>query len=297
MPDQSHDTTDGDDITAGEDTPARPASAPIAPSEPSLATGEPPAVLAAVITASGAAVVAGALTLPGTQSAEGASARAPSAPGTFAAAYEHPAVTRFCHWLNAIALVIMIMSGLQIFMAFPSFGPKVPERIFLTIPTAARLGGWLGGALQWHLTFMWVFIATGVIYVVYELASGHYKMTLFKARDIPGVWPMVRHYFLFGPKPPQTEAYNALQKLAYTTIVLCGALSVVTGLVIYRPVQLSGLAWLMGGFHYARIWHFIAMCGFLAFIPGHLVMVALHGWNNFTSMLTGWKKNPEYLDR
>ena len=215
--------------------------------------------------------------------------------GPFVAAYEHSAVVRFCHWLNAVALLIMMTSGWRIFIAFPSFGPRLPEHKLLKIPDAITLGGWLGGALQWHYTFMWVFTGTGLIYVGYLIASGEYKMMLFRPRDIPGVWPMARHYFFFGPEPKQTEAYNPLQKLAYTTIVLCGALSVVTGIVILRPAQFSGLAWLMGGFHLARIWHFVAMCGFVAFIPGHLVMVALHGWNNFMSMVRGWKKNPEYL--
>jgi thiosulfate reductase cytochrome b subunit len=106
---------------------------------------------------------------------------------------------------------------------------------------------------------------------------------------------MVRHYFLFGPKPPQREAYNALQKQAYTAVVILGMLSVLTGFVIWKPVQLSRLAWLMGGFHWARLWHFMIMIAIVLFIVGHLVMVALHGWQNFVSMLTGWKKNPEYL--
>lgn len=211
------------------------------------------------------------------------------------AAYEHPWAIRFCHWLNAIALVVMVGSGLQIFTAFPSFGPKVPEKDLLQVPDAVTLGGWLEGGRHWHFTFMWIFVVTGIVYLGYQFASGHYKTVLFKPRDIPGVWPMVRHYFFFGPKPPVREQYNPLQKLAYTATVLFGVASVLTGLVLYQPVQFSWLAWLMGGFHLARIWHFAAMCGFLAFIPGHLLMVALHGWSNFASMLTGWKKNPEYL--
>jgi thiosulfate reductase cytochrome b subunit len=106
---------------------------------------------------------------------------------------------------------------------------------------------------------------------------------------------MVRHYFLFGKKPAQTEPYNPLQKLAYTSAILLGAVSMLSGLVMFNPVQFSWLGWLMGGFHYARIWHFIAMCGFLSFIPGHLIMVIIHGWNNFFGMPSGWKKHPEYL--
>ena len=72
-------------------------------------------------------------------------------------------------------------------------------------------------------------------------------------------------------------------------------LLVLLRLVLYKPAQLSALAWMFGGFHLTRVWHFIAMCGFLAFLPGHLLMVALHGWNNFMSMLTEWNAKPEYV--
>ena len=211
------------------------------------------------------------------------------------AVYEHPWVVRLTHWLNAVSLVVLVGSGLQIFTAFPSFGPKLPQHDLLDVPGRLTIGGWLGGALQWHFTFMWIFMATGILYVVGQLVSGHYRTVLFTPRDLPGVWPIARHYFFFGKKPPLTEQYNPLQKLAYTSTIFFGAVSVLTGLVLYKPAQFSALAWLMGGFHRARLWHFLAMCGFLAFIPGHLVMVILHGWKNFVAMITGWKKDPEYL--
>ena len=214
--------------------------------------------------------------------------------GSVRAAFEHPWVVRFCHWLNAVSVFVLVASGLRIFRAFPSFGPKVPQKNLVDIPKALTLGGWLGGALQWHFTFMWVFVGTGVLYLAYQFLSGHYKTVLFTPKDIRGVWPMVRHYFFFGPQPPATEQYNPLQKLAYTSTVLFGIASVLTGVVMYKPVQFWWLAWIMGGFHLARVWHFAAMCGFLAFIPGHLIMVVLHGWNNFASMLTGWKRDPGY---
>ncbi len=210
------------------------------------------------------------------------------------AAYEHPLAIRITHWVNAISLFVLATSGLQIFRAFPSFGPKIPEKVFLDIPKSFTLGGWLGGALQWHFTFMWFFAGSGVLYALYQVFSGHYRTLLFKPRDLPGVWPMARHYFFFGPKPPATEQYNALQKLAYTLTIGLGLLSLLTGIVLYKPEQFSWLAFLFGGYHLARIWHFAAMCGFLAFIPGHLIMVALHGWWNFYSMLSGWKREPEY---
>jgi Ni/Fe-hydrogenase b-type cytochrome subunit len=207
------------------------------------------------------------------------------------AMYEHPFIVRFCHWMNAISLFVMIGSGLQIFRAFPSFGAKIPEKDLLRWPETFALGGWLGGALQWHMTFMWIYIATGLLYIGYQVFSGNCRQVLFVPRDIPGVWPMVRHYLFFGPKPPIKEAYNQLQKLAYTIAIGLGVLSVLTGLAVWKPVQFSGLAWMMGGFHQARLWHFLVMWALIAFAFGHLAMVVLHGWNNFASMLTGWKKN------
>ena len=210
------------------------------------------------------------------------------------AVYEHPWFVRFLHWSNAIALIVMVSSGLQIFSAFPSFGAKIPQRDLIeAVPEAITLGGWLGGALQWHFTFMWVFAVGGMWYVAAQLETGHVRTVIFTRRDVSGVWPMARHYFLFGPKPRATGQYNALQKLAYTSAVLLGVLMVWTGAVMYKPAQLSALGLPFGGYHRARLVHFLAMCGLLAFIPGHLVMVALHGWDNFRSIVTGWKHHPD----
>jgi Ni/Fe-hydrogenase b-type cytochrome subunit len=208
---------------------------------------------------------------------------------------EHPWPVRFCHWLNTVSLFVMAASGLRIFRAFPSFGPKIPQRDVLHVPASLTLGGWLGGALQWHLTFAWIYVATGILYLAYQIVAGNYRQTLFVPKDLAGVWPMIRHYFFFGRKPVQTEVYNPLQKMAYTSAILLGVASVLTGIVLYNPVQFSFLAALMGGFHWARVWHFGVLCALLLFVLGHLIMVTLHGWNNFTSMLTGWKRNPEYL--
>jgi Ni/Fe-hydrogenase b-type cytochrome subunit len=198
------------------------------------------------------------------------------------------------HWLTTISLFVLVGSGLQIFHAFPSFGPKVPQEDFFDPPQAIRIGGWLGGALMWHFTFMWIFMGAGAAYLVHQVVTGRYRMVLFTPDDAPGVWPMVKHYFFFKAKPPVTEPYNPLQKLAYTSTVLFGVMSVVTGLALFNTVQFSWLSRAMGGYSLVRIWHFLAMCGFLAFIPGHLIMVALHGWKNFVSMLVGWKRDPEY---
>src|SRR5215813_8727298 len=95
------------------------------------------------------------------------------------AVFEHPFVVRFCHWLNTVSLFVLVGSGLQIFRAFPSFGAKIPQHNLMDWPRSLALGGWLGGALQWHLTFLWIYIATGLVYIVYQIFSGNYKQVLF----------------------------------------------------------------------------------------------------------------------
>ncbi len=138
------------------------------------------------------------------------------------AVYEHPWAVRFSHWLNAVSLLVMVASGFQIFRAFPSFGAKIPQKDLLHWPQAFALGGWLGGGLQWHLTFVWIYIGTGLFYLGYQIFSGNYRQVLFTPRDIRGVWPMVHYYFFFGPKPVAREVYNPLQKLAYTSALGLG---------------------------------------------------------------------------
>jgi Ni/Fe-hydrogenase b-type cytochrome subunit len=205
---------------------------------------------------------------------------------------EHPAIVRLCHWGFALALLVLIGSGLEVFAAFPSFGEKLPQSDLFMPPSTVRIGGWLGGALQWHYTFGWLLAAAMVVYVGYQILSGNGRQVMFGARDVRGVWPMARHYFFFGPKPAVTGTYNPLQKLAYSIALLLMVMSIVTGFALYKPVQLSWLIYGLGGFRLTRIWHFAAMCGLLAFIPGHLVMVAIHGWTNFAGMWTGGKQTP-----
>lgn len=215
--------------------------------------------------------------------------------GPEVAAREHPRIVRLTHWASAASVVVMIMSGLQIFAAFPSFGPKIPQSDLLHVPGALGLGGWLGGALQWHFTFAWVFTLTGAVYLGYLAVSGHWRRVVLRPHEIGGIWPMARHYFLFKEKPALLEPYNPLQKLAYTSTILCGILAVVTGVLLAKPIQFAPAVAAAGGFGAIRLYHFAAMAGLLAFIPGHLLMVALHGWSGFASMWTGWKRRPEYL--
>src|SRR2546430_13839483 len=93
--------------------------------------------------------------------------------------YEHPFIVRLCHWVNSISLFVLVGSGLQIFRAFPSFGSKIPQKDLIHWPKAFAIGGWLGGALQWDLAFMWVYIASGFVFVGFQVFCGEYKQIFF----------------------------------------------------------------------------------------------------------------------
>ncbi len=144
----------------------------------------------------------------------------------YQAVYEHPWPVRFCHWVNAIALFVLVGSGLQIFRAFPSFGAKIPQKDLLNWPKAFAIGGWLGGALQWHLTFMWIYIASGIFYLAYQLFSGNFRQVLLTRKDVRGVWPMARYYFFFGQ---EAAAGRALQPAAEAGLHVRGGIGSAVG--------------------------------------------------------------------
>ena len=179
--------------------------------------------------------------------------------GPVMVAREHPRIVRLTHWVNAVSVVVLTMSGLQIFAAFPSFGSKVPQSDVVTVPEAIRLGGWLGGALHWHFTFAWLFTATGIVYLSSLAASGHWRHVVLRFDEVHGVWPMVRHYVGLGAAPPLREAYNPLQKLAYSSTLFLGALAVATGVLLAKPVQCAPIVDALGGYAAIRMYHF-AVC-------------------------------------
>ena len=208
--------------------------------------------------------------------------------------YEHPWAVRLSHWSTAVAITILTMSGLRILSAFPSFGPKIPERDLIdAIPKAVTLGGWLGGALRWHFTFMWIFAAGGLLYVISQLASGHYRIVVFTKRDIPGVWPMARSLL-----PVRTKAGRdrSIQRPAEARVhqrdPLWRAVAADRAGDVQARADVADRMAGVAGIIPRGCCTFVALCGFAAFIPGHLVMVALHGWDNFASMIIGWKRRP-----
>src|ERR1700690_1553052 len=176
-----------------------------------------------------------------------------------------PLVVRVCHWLNVLAVLIMILSGWRIYDASPIFRFEIPG--YLT------LGGWLGGALLWHFAAMWLLVINGLVYVLYGVLSGHYRRSFFPLR----VDAMLREFasLLHGRVSHALGSYNAIQKLAYLVVILLGTTLVLSGLAIWKPVQFQELAALMGGYDGARVVHFVAMAGVAGFIVVHVLMVAL----------------------
>jgi thiosulfate reductase cytochrome b subunit len=197
--------------------------------------------------------------------------------------FHHPFIVRLTHWVNVLAFAIMVSSGLRIYNASPVFDFRVPEIL--------TLGGWLAGARQWHFFAMWLFAVNGVVWFAYNVLSRHGRTTtLFRPGDTRGIAPMVLYYLRLRKAQPPQGKYNALQKLAYSSVPVAALLALLSGIAIYWPVQFSGLTGLFGGYDSARVWHFAAMAALLAFVAGHLVMVLLAGWWNFWSMVTGWKR-------
>ena len=178
----------------------------------------------------------------------------------------HPAWLRLTHWINALALLILVTSGWRIYNAAPIFDFKFPKAI--------TLGGWLGGALQWHFAAMWLLVANGLLYLALNLATGRFRRKLLPVRPREVVVDL--QAALRGALSHADPArYNAVQKLAYLGVIALLVLVVLSGLAIWKPVQFTTLAALMGGFDNARVVHFVAMSGLVLFFVVHIVMVAL----------------------
>ncbi len=188
----------------------------------------------------------------------------------------HPAIVRVTHWLNAAAIVMMAMSGWKIYDASPLFG--------FMFPNWMTLGGWLGGAIAWHLAAMWLLVANGTIYVVYGLASRHFARD-FLPISPRGVVRTLREALTFRLQH-RLGTYNAVQRLLYVAVLLCGVAAVASGLSLWKPIQLQALASLLGGYEVSRRVHFLAMGGIVAFTAIHLLLVILVP-STLVAMITG----------
>jgi thiosulfate reductase cytochrome b subunit len=196
----------------------------------------------------------------------------------------HPLFVRVTHWINAFAVIAMLMSGLRIYNAAPLYEFRFPPEV--------TLGGWLAGALAWHFAVMWLLLLNGVAYIVYGFASGHFIRRLFDIGAISAyrnVKLELRHLLIHG-----TGEYNLIQRLLYVVVILDVALLFLSGLALWKPVQLQDLAAWMGGYEGARRVHFFGMTILALFIFVH-VSVAFAIKGSISSMLTG--RLPEKEDK
>jgi len=189
----------------------------------------------------------------------------------------HPVWVRVTHWINAIAMGVMILSGWEIYNASPLFG--------FTYPKSITLGGWLAGALLWHFAAMWLLAVNGLVYVALGLATGRFRRKLFPLR--PGDVLADAGAALRGKLAhDDLSVYNAVQKLLYLGVILAGIVIVLSGLAIWKPVQLQELTAVFGGYDVARYVHFFAMATIVGFIVVHVVMAFLVP-KSLRAMITG----------
>jgi thiosulfate reductase cytochrome b subunit len=175
----------------------------------------------------------------------------------------HPFWLRLTHWINAVAMVVMIASGWEIYNASPLFS--------FSFPSSITLGGWLAGALLWHFAAMWVLAVNGLVYLVLGLATGRFRRKLLPIR--PGeVIADTRAAFTGRLSHDDLSVYNAVQKLLYLGVIVAGIVIVLSGLAIWKPVQLQELTALFGGYDAARYVHFFAMAAIVGFLVIHVVM-------------------------
>jgi thiosulfate reductase cytochrome b subunit len=197
---------------------------------------------------------------------------APAAGGTI-----HPLWVRVTHWINALAMLVMITSGWEIYNASALFPFHFPRTI--------TLGGWLAGALLWHFAAMWVLAVNGLVYLVLGIATGHFRTKLLPIR--PGDIVADASAALRGKLAhDDLSVYNAVQKLLYLGVILAGIVIVLSGLSIWKPVQLQELTALFGGYDAARYVHFFAMAAIVGFLVVHVVMAFLVP-KSLRAMITG----------
>jgi len=234
---------------------------------------------------------------------------------------KHHALVRLSHWLNVPILFAMIVSGLSIYWASPVFvhkaDPVTHSRDYLAdigiamarhIPGAEVNPSWfynhfglgvfnLAGALRWHWLFVYLFFANGILYVVGLLLGGGYRALLPRRSMIAESFAMIRYYAGVVPMmilrrpwrhPHITTKYNALQRGAYASMPVAGALALASGWAMHKPVQFWWLERLFGSYDGARIVHFVVMVYFILFLVPHLVLVAVDGWDTMRSMIAGW---------
>ena len=208
---------------------------------------------------------------------------------------KHPLAIRWFHWMNFPLIAVMIWSGSLIYWASAvyriGFGRHTllamnfPQPVWKELNAAYRLPD--GMAI--HFFFMWFFAANGVLYVAYTVLSGEWRALVPNRRSFVEALQVTLHDLHLRHDAPPPRKFNGAQQIAYTGVVLMGLGSLLTGLAIYKPVQLSWLTSLIGGYPMARFFHFWITIGYLLFFVVHVSQVIRAGWNNFRAMVIGYE--------
>jgi thiosulfate reductase cytochrome b subunit len=177
-----------------------------------------------------------------------------------------PAWVRIMHWINAVAIVMMIMSGWQVYDASPLFN--------FSFPPSITLGGWLGGALLWHFAAMWLLMVNGLLYLIFGFATGRFAKKLLPISP-SGVLADTKAALTFKLSHDDLSKYNQVQRLLYAGIIVVGVTIVLSGLSIWKPVQFQYLTALFGGYDFARYVHFACMASICAFLVVHVALAIL----------------------
>jgi len=204
----------------------------------------------------------------------------------------HHWIVRLTHWVNVVAFTVMVGSGLRIFNAYPAFHRRGETFCCWpweghAVPAWLTFGGWLAGARNWHFAMMWVLVVTGLVYVGFVYLHGEWRDLVPRRGDVRDALQMVRFYLFARRDHPHQGKHNALQKAAYFAMPCIGAVCVLSGLAIWKPVQLGWVTALFGGYVWARWWHFVAMLALVLLAVGHVFMVLAVDPYSIRSMITG----------
>jgi len=207
--------------------------------------------------------------------------------------YKHSLASRWAHWLNFPILAVMIWSGLLLYWANDAYRIGAgsftafhffPDRVYSTL----HLDHSLARGMFVHFLFMWIFGVNGIAYIAYTLISGEWRELFPDRHSFREAFQVTLHDLGLRQELPPQGKYNGAQRIAYTAILLMGCGSVLTGLAVYKPVQLAWLTTLLGGYPMARFLHFWLTMGYVAFFLLHIAQVVRAGWNNFRSMVAGF---------
>lgn len=223
--------------------------------------------------------------------------------------YRHRLATRLWHWVNAVTIVVMVMSGLMISNAHPhlywgEYGANF-DRPWFDPP---RFPGWatipstynLALARHWHLFFAWVLAFGLLAHLIVSLVNRHIQLDLALCRrelSPAHLWQDVKdHARLKFPTGQEALGYNVLQKITYILVVFgLIPLLILTGLSL-SPGFDAVMHWpldLLGGRASARSLHFVCAGLMVVFLVVHLTLVMLAGpVNEIRSMVTGRYRVP-----